>query len=61
MPSKDFYVTYITLPEHALAAAARQKSSHCGLHPAISIASARCLQNRDGRDKPGHDEFNPAD
>ena len=27
-----------------------------GLVPVISIAWAQWIQNRDGRDKPGHDE-----
>jgi hypothetical protein len=26
-----------------------------GLDPAISIRTAQCLDNGDGRDKPGHD------
>jgi hypothetical protein len=28
-----------------------------GLVPAIPINIARCFQHRDGRDKPGHDDF----
>jgi hypothetical protein len=27
-----------------------------GLVPVISMREVRCLSNRDGRDRPGHDE-----